>query len=228
MATHRDDGEAQGSLLSLLTFNTYHMSDFAGLGPLLQSHRPHLAFVQEVSPHASLLSLAAATGYSAFLSTSTAPTKRTIAVLARVPVQVTALTPGYTQLVRLGDLSFVHLHLPSGGWSGAAVLDCAAMLRGLHPSLQVPVPPILVGDFNCVIQQMDTEDLSFVVNRKFSQELFDIVTSFRYVDAFRVLFPAKVQFSWFGRGKSSSRLDRVYLPPLLESRPRVAFYIPSV
>jgi hypothetical protein len=49
------------------------MTDFAGLGPLLQSHRPHLAFVQEVSPHASLLSLAAATGYSAFLSTSTAP-----------------------------------------------------------------------------------------------------------------------------------------------------------
>jgi hypothetical protein len=133
MAAHRDDGEAHGSLLSLLSFNTYHMTDFAGLGPFLQAHSPHLAFVQEVSPHASLLSLAAATGYSAFLSTSTSPPKRTIAVLARVPVQVSALTPGYTQLVRLGDLAFIHLHLPSGGWSGAAVLDRAAMLRGSAP-----------------------------------------------------------------------------------------------
>ena len=213
-ATSRDDGETPGSLLSLLTFNTYRMTDFAGLPALLHAHRPHLAFVQEVTPHASIAAMAAAVGYSAYLSTSTSPPKRTIAVLARLPVRVSALTPGYAQLVELGDLSFIHLHLPSGGWSGAA-RDRAAMLRGLHPHLQRPVAPILVGDFNCVTQQIDTEDLNFVHNRKFSQELFDIVHDFAYVDAFRVLFPIQIQFSWHSRGKSSSRLDRIYLPPCL-------------
>jgi exonuclease III len=104
----------------------------------------------------------------------------------------------------------------------------AAMLRGLRQHLQGPVPPVLVGDFNCVINQIDTEDQAFVSNRKFSQELFNIVRDFLYIDAFRVLFPVKVQFSWHRRGNSSSRLDRMYLPPLLESRPRVVLYIPTV
>ncbi len=131
--TSKDDGEAPGSFLSLLTFNTYHMADFAGLPFLLQTHHSHLAFVQEVSPDATLLSLAAATGYSAFFSTSTSPPKRTIAVLACVPVQASALTPGYTQLVHLGDLSFIHLHQPSGGRIGTAVYNCATMLHSLHP-----------------------------------------------------------------------------------------------
>lgn len=49
-AAHRDDDMAPGSLLFLLTFNTYHMSDFAGLPALLQTHCHHLDFVQEVSP----------------------------------------------------------------------------------------------------------------------------------------------------------------------------------
>ncbi len=131
--TSKDDGEAPGFFLSLLTFNTFHMADFAGLPSLLQTYRSHLAFVQEASPDASLLSLAAVTGYSAFLSISTSLPKRTITVLACVPVQVSALTPGYTQLVYLGDLSFIHLHLPSDDRVGVAVCNCAAMLHGLHP-----------------------------------------------------------------------------------------------
>jgi hypothetical protein len=146
------------------------MTDFAGLPTLLQTHCPHPAFIQEVFPHPSLLSMAAATGYSTFLSTSTSPPKQKNTVLAHVPVQVSALTPGYTQLVLLGDLSFIHLHLPFSGWVAGA-----AMLHGLQHSLQWPVLPILVDDFHCVIHQMDTEDLSCVVNQKFSQALFDNV-----------------------------------------------------
>jgi exonuclease III len=216
------------SLLSILSFNSFHMSDFAGIAGLLRDHRPHLAFIQEVSHFSSLPVLAAAFGYTASLSTSLEPPKRTIAILARCPAQVRALIPGYVQHAVLGDLSFIHLHLPSGGWSGAAVENRAAMLRDLHQHLQGPVAPVLVGDFNCVISQADTEDQAFVANCKFSQELFDIVSDFQYVDAFCVLFPVKVQLSWHCRSKSSSRLDRVYLPPLLESRPRVVLYVPTV
>jgi hypothetical protein len=119
--TNRDDGEAPGSLLTLLSFNTFHMPDFAGLAGLLRDHRPHLAFIQEVSQFSSLPGLAAAYGYSAFLSTSLESPKQTIAILARCPVHVRKLSPGHTQLIAVRDISFFHLHLPSGGWSGAAV-----------------------------------------------------------------------------------------------------------
>jgi hypothetical protein len=67
--------------------------------------------------------------------------------------------------------------------------DRAAMLLGLQPPLQRPVLPILVVDFHYVIHQMGTEDLSFVVNQKFSQALFDTVQLFGYVGTFQVLFP---------------------------------------
>jgi hypothetical protein len=156
--------------------------------------------------------MVAATGYSAFLSTSKSPPKWTIAVLAQVLVQVSALTPGNTQLVLLGGLSFIHLSLPTGGRVGAAVRDRAALQHSLHPSLQRPVLPMLVGDFYHVIHQIVTEDLSFVVNRKFSQELFDIVQLFSYVDAFHVLFPTSVQFSGFGCGKSLPVLTAFTFP----------------
>ncbi len=89
----------------------------------------------------------------------------------------------------------------------------AAFLSDLQPHLQQDVPPILVGDFNCIIRQIDTEDQDFVHNHKFSPELSDIVLDFAYVDAFRVLFPVRLQFFWHARGKLSSRLDCVYLCP---------------
>jgi hypothetical protein len=108
----RDDGEAPGSLLTILSFNLHLMSDFAGLPHLLRKHRPHLAFVQ-ITPHTSIAEAAAAAGYSTFLSTSLSRPKRTIAVLSRVPVQVSSPFPGYSQLLSLGDLSFFHLCLPA-------------------------------------------------------------------------------------------------------------------
>ena len=52
-------------------------------------------------------------------------------------------------------------------------------------------------------------------------------TASNYVDSFRVLHPTATVFSFNRPGSASSRLDRIYIPPLLESRPRVARYLPS-
>jgi hypothetical protein len=77
------------------------------------------------------------------------------------------------------------------------------------------VAPILVGDFNCVLTQLDTEDRAFCKGRKFCEALQNIVSVFFYVDTFRVLHPCARQFSWHRRGDASIRLDCAYLLPLL-------------
>ena len=48
---------------------------------------------------------------------------------------------------------------------------------------------------------------------KFSKELDCLVKSFKYSDAFRVLHPHKVEFTFYRASCAPSRLDRVYLPP---------------
>ena len=75
---------------------------------------------------------------------------------------------------------------------------------------------MLVGDFNCVIEPIDVE-LNF--NDKFSQDLHNFCNELLYTDAYRTLHPNVKQFSFFRRGATASRLDRIYLPPLLGATP---------
>jgi hypothetical protein len=57
MASHsRDDGEAPCSLLTILSFNLH----------LLSEHPPHVAFVQAITPHASIVEVTSAASYSFF------------------------------------------------------------------------------------------------------------------------------------------------------------------
>jgi hypothetical protein len=91
------------------------------------------------------------------------------------------LTPGYIQLVTIGDLSPL---FPRVG--GVALLWRAA--RGHAAHFQGLVLLALVGDLNCVISQMDTENQAFIKNKTFSQKLFDI-KDFLHNDAFHVLIP---------------------------------------
>jgi hypothetical protein len=112
---NRDDGEALGSLLTLLSFNTFHIPDFASLACLLRNHRPPtLAFIQEVSQFSSLPRLRVTLGYSAFLSTSLELPKQTSAVLGCCLAQMRELTLGYSQFAAIGHV-FIYLHLPLGG-----------------------------------------------------------------------------------------------------------------
>jgi exonuclease III len=218
----RHDGEAPASLLSVLLLNCFKLPDMAGLPALLRENRPHLVFLQEVAPTAQLSAVAASAGYSVFKSVCDSPS-RIMAVLSRVPdLLASSVEAGYMQFVQWGSLSFVHLHLPSGS---RELVAREAMLRRLRPRLRLPVPPVLVGDFNCVLHLQDTEDVHFRSTHKCSLVLEALVAELHYVDALRVLHPCARSFSWHRRGQASARYDRVYLPPLLEARPRVARYI---
>ncbi len=170
-------------------------------------------------PNAQLLALATSKGYSCHFSTSRQPPKRTLAILANVPVVVTDGRPGYLQEVKVGGMVFINIHAPSGA---SERREREAMFGRLVARCRQLDKPVLVGDFNCVLHPLDVE-ANFLA--KSSPALLRLVTDLCYVDAYRVLHPATRQFSFYRRGGTASRLDKVLLPPLLESAPRVARYV---
>jgi hypothetical protein len=91
----------------------------------------------------------------------------------------------------------------------------------------LPIPPLLVGDFNCVLHPIDRSSNTPVPRYATSHTLPALLSAASYSDSFRVLHPTTRVFSIHMRGFVASRLDRIYIPPLLESRPRVARYLPG-
>ena len=211
-------------LFTILTLNTNTRADLAGLPTLLRENRPDFVFIQEVN--ISLERLRAAVsglGYSVWLSSADQP-KRVIAVLSLHPeATVSNLIPGYLQKVIFEDLAIFHLHAPSD----SVIRNKITFFQQIADHIvQLPnLKPILVGDFNCVTNARDLENDSFI--RRSVPFLTDYIHVNHFSDAFRVLHPATTRFSWYRRGCAAARLDRIYLPPPLESAPRVARYIPT-
>ena len=213
----RDDGEAVASLLTILSLNTNKRADLGGLHSILKETKPHLVFLQEVYSYNAVSALAASFGYTLTASTLRQATKDLIiATLSRLPATVQEVQPGRVQLVTVGALPFLNIHAESN--------DLTAYFNRLRPHLDSPISPVLVGDFNCIQEPLDcTPGLI----RHTCQALGRILRTYSYTDSFRSLHPASRTYSFHRRGMLPSRLDRAYLPPLLESRPRVARYIPT-
>jgi len=213
---------ATPSLFSTLTLNTNRLGDLAGLPALLRELRPDVAFLQEVAVSVASLSAAVSgLGYKVWTSSCDRP-RRTIAVLSRRPAKVSEIVPGYLQKVTLHHLVFLHFHCPSGAEGRdhrhRLFLQCRPIISSLSS------PPFLVGDFNCIIHR---DDVEIFEQYKLSPALVSIVSDFLYCDSYRILHPCTKQFSWFRRNMSASRLDRLYLPKIFESSPRIARYIPT-
>ena len=150
-------GLGRPALSTLLTLNLAKQAAMAGLPALLHDTSPNLVFLQEVSPSAQLLPLATSRGYTCHFSTSTAAPKRTIAVLANVPVTISEGRPGYLLEVSHGGHTFINVHAPSGT-SGAQLRDREALFGRLAARCRSSPPlPVLVGDFNAIIHQQDAE-----------------------------------------------------------------------
>ena len=176
---HREDGEAAGSLLTLLSLNTAKRHDLGGLAALLRQHRPHLVFLQELGPSTPLAALAGSAGYQLFIS---ARGRRSIAALSRIPGSAAVEhRPGVAHTITCGALSFLHLHAPSGN-GGAEVREREEFFASV-PALAAAaaVPPVLVGDFNAIISMADTA----AAHRRLSPALTSLVRDHDYSDAFR-------------------------------------------
>ncbi len=101
-------------------------------------------------------------------------------MLASLPFKVSALTLGYSQLVRLGDVALLSRH--------------TALLNALHPIQLWPMGPLLGVVFLLVLasnKTWRTWPLFLITN--FPRN-FLILSIFGYVDAFWVIFSTQVQF----------------------------------
>jgi hypothetical protein len=214
----RDDGEAVASLLTILSLNTNKRADLGGLHSVLKETKPHLVFLQEVCSYNAVSALAASSGYTLTASTLRQASRvLIIATLSRLHATVQEVQPGGAQLVTVGALPFLNIHVDSN--------DLLASFTSLRPHLDSPISPVLIGDFNCVQDPLDYTPGGHI--RPPCPALGRILRTYSYTDSFRSLHPTSRIYSFHRRGMPASRLDSAYLPPLLESRPRVARYIPT-
>jgi exonuclease III len=211
----------EAATLYLLSLNTNRNFDLAGLAGLHADIHPDIIFLQEVAiPVASLRAVAATLGLQAWASVAG---RRTIAVLSCHPLIVTDIEPGYCQQVNFHSVSFFHFHCPAGANNR---IQREELFCRCHRLLaRFPVPPLLIGDFNCVV---DHRDLAIPDNYRHSTALSALLTELHYVDAYRILHPEVRQFSWHRRNAAASRLDRLYLPVLYTDSAFMVRYLPTV
>ena len=73
----------------------------------------------------------------------------------------------------------------------------------------------LLGDFNCVLSELDT---SGNFKDKHCPVLQDLVSSMKLLDGYRDLHPTGTEYTWLREGFHSSRIDRVIYPSLAKDR----------
>ena len=76
----------------------------------------------------------------------------------------------------------------------------------------LPVPPLLIGDFKCVLMPADTAG---TFRNKRCPPLADLVAAYDLTDGFYSLHPKVQSFTFFHRNTPGSRLNRAYIPPQL-------------
>jgi hypothetical protein len=213
MPLPRDDGEAVASLLTILSLTTNKRANLGSLHSVLKETKPHLVFFQEICSYNAVSALATYFGYTLMASTlGQASRDLIIATLSRLPVTVQEVQPGRVQLVTVGALPFLNIHADSN--------DHLASFTSLRPHLDSPISPVLIGGFNCVQVPLDYTHSNHIQPPCYS--LGRILRTYSYANSVRSLHPTSRIFSFHRRGMLASRLDKAYLPLLLESRPRKA------
>ena len=184
---------------------------FGGLIDFLKRYSPDLVLLQEVSVETETLdSLVSRLGFQAICNVNLLEERYvgTAVVFKRgTNVEVTNLVLNRLQKVVWKGETFLNIYAPTGNvgknlrreFFGDAVLK----------SLNRDNLPILAGDFNCIVDDEDTEKNA--ANKRCPM-LALIVNAFGYTDGFRHLYPNKREFTFYRQTKSASRLDRVYIP----------------
>jgi len=216
--------------ITFATLNTNKLSTLAGLPNLLPSFPspPSVIFLQECTlPDRRLGPLAASLGYDAFIGQATdRPAGRKLVSLVRRPLAATAadLAPGYLQHLQVGDVAFIHVHLPSANDTQLRGRLVANILRPhMAAAAAANTLPIIIGDFNCVFLPTDAQ-LNF--EHKTFPALRNLLQQHNYDDIFHNLHPHHPHpFTFHRPGSTATRLDRAHVPPLMAGSIRQAVHL---
>jgi hypothetical protein len=109
----------------------------------------------------------------------------------------------------VGALAFINIHAPTDNSHNSK-----ALFDSLHPHLALPIS-LLLGVFNSFIYTIDSSSTASLFSLL---HLPSFPLSF-YCSLFCVLHPTAKVYYFHRLGCEATRLDRFYLPPLLESQP---------
>ena len=197
---------------TFFSLNVNHMSNCGGLLLFLKQYRPHIVALQEISLSSeNLSSLVQRYGYKAFVSRiDSRPGVGFVYHQSLGVLDILPLEPGRLLQLKVDEfLTFINIYAPSGSQGRAArrTMFTETLLRNLKPRHS---QPILLGDFNCVLDRKDT--LGNFENKN-CPALSELVRLFSYSDIFRILHGSALEFTYSNPGSFPSRLDRVYFPP---------------
>ena len=204
-----------GSSFKFISLNICSNSNtLGGLQYILQNSKPDLVFLQEVAiTQEGLDKFLLPLGYLGICNNIEGGVLRggTAVVWSsrECDVKVSTLQECRVQKVICRGRTLLNIYAHSGapGAQGRKELFGNLVLTECKSG----TVPLLAGDFNCIINILDTE---LNPDRKICQPLKDLVRIFSYADLFDEVRPVPDcgRFTWFRRGFPSSRLDRFYAP----------------
>ena len=191
------------------------------VGDILMTDKPELLFLQEVTcPTNELLTRVTSLGYSAECNVdSLHPTRPGTAIVWKKSLkinEVNSIIERRAQFIKVGGESYVNVYAPSGSNNKKEREDFFTELFLHLLNKGEGKLPVISGDFNSVLAEIDT---TRHFSAKFSKVLRQLVRQAQYIDCFRFLHPAAQEFTFHrGAHMAQSRLDRVYAPPHLADK----------
>ena len=189
----------------------------------IASEEPSIICLQEVIQDTDELTmLVRGKGYKA--SVSPGPNNKPgIAILYKEGATTTMLAG---QIMRLdtGKLTVYNIYGPSGNQNQEARRDFFGItLLGLLQ--QEARLPILIGDWNCITRNQDTESNP---QRKISQELKQLLQQYNYADCHIKANGDEISYTFQRQHMAPSRLDRAYVPEPWHEKIVESKHIPSL
>ena len=217
--------------IKVITYNIAAKDNLGGLCDILVNEKPDIVLLQEVHVTTDELSSVLKNyNYETVVNNDSSDDKsRGTAMVWKVGVEVSnvnTLELARLQSVDFGPLTFFNVYAPSGQNNRSQRRDFFGRdlfmaARGLCQGNL----PVIGGDFNCVMEEIDTES-NF--KNKNCPALQDFLATFNYSDAFRILHSDMVDFTFYRQGAAASRLDRFYVPPGLVKNVKSVFHKPAL
>ena len=222
----------EGKTFKLVSRNIASSQRLERIVDCLKSEKPDLLLLQEVTlTTAQLQATVKQLQYNCEANIDPDnPSTPGTAIVWRLDLPVTqviSLVTCQLQSVTIGRQSVYNIYAPSGSENRRERTHL--FNREIFPNLlqhqNLGLQPILAGDWNCLT---DVRDTTCNFKDKYSVDLKALIKSFKYQDAFRVLHPNTVEFTFHRQSCAPSRLDRVYLPTHLITKLHTVSHHPGL